>query len=208
MFLNEGLQFLRDWSEVLALLIPILVAFFYRPKGEHLQIIIWYVIIGFILNLAAMFMLEYADLVPSWMYVDNLANNNIFYNIHSIIRVLLFSWYIIAIREHRFTSILRILLAAYICFVLINFIIIESPFYLSTHLFAAESILLLLMCFSYFFNSIQDEGETNWLKHPSFLICSGISLYEFITFFIFLFFYALSQKDQAFFVVTMRIYGI
>src|SRR6185436_2876762 len=131
-------------------------------------------------------------------------NNNIVYNIHSMFRVLLFSWYIINIRQYQFTFFFKTFLVAYLVFIFINFTIFESPFFLSTRLFAAESIVLLIMCLFYFFRSIQDESQINWLKHPSFLVCAGISLYVVITFFIFLFFYPLSQKDPEFFVVTMR----
>ncbi len=202
------LQTLRDWSEVWALLIPLLVIAFNKPDEKHIRLLVWYVIIGFILNFTATFMLEFNYLMPSWMYIHHAVNNNLPYNIHSVIRVLFFSWYIIIIRPYRFVIILKTLLIVYLVFVPINFIFFESPFFLSTRLFAGESIVLLIMCFSYFFRSIQDESKTNWLKHPSFLVCAGISLYEVITFFIFLFFYPLSQKDPVFFVVTMRIYTI
>jgi|KBSSwiStaDraftv2_1062776.scaffolds.fasta_scaffold91328_3 hypothetical protein len=202
------LQTLSDWSEVWALLIPLIVIIVSRPKEKQIRVLVWYVIIGFILNFATTFMIEFRNLVPSWLYIDNMINNNIVYNIHSMFRVLLFSWYIINIRQYQFTFFFKTFLVAYLVFIFINFTIFESPFFLSTRLFAAESIVLLIMCLFYFFRSIQDESQINWLKHPSFLVCAGISLYEVITFFIFLFFYPLSQKDPEFFVVTMRIYSI
>jgi len=199
-------QLLLDWSEVWALLIPLTIIIIYKPRGNYIRLLVWYVIIGFILNLIANLMLEYYYLVPSWMYVKGRVNNNIVYNIHSVLRVLLFSWYLISIREYKYPVIQKIFLGAYLLFVFINFIFLQSPLFLSTNLYAAESIVLLIMCLAYFFRSIQDESQTNWLKHPSFLICTGISLYEGITFFIFLFFYPLSKKEPEFFVVTMRIY--
>jgi len=204
----KWLQFIRDWSEVWALLIPLLVIIIRKPGEKHIRLLAWYVILGFLLNFTATFMLEFYRLVPAWMYIDGRVNNNMPYNIHSVVRVLFFSWYIITVRSYGFSAFLKILLAAYGVFVLINFIFIEPLFFLSTRLFAAESIVLLVMCLSYFFRSIQDESQTNWLKHTSFLAVAGISLYEVITFFIFLFFYPLSEKDPAFFVVTMRIYNI
>ena len=202
------MHFIRDWSEVWALLIPLIIFVISKPKGKHIRLLLWYVIIGFILNFTATFMLEYYYLIPSWMHIDNRVNNNILYNIHSIIRVLFFSCYIITIRQYRFSFILKTLLAAYLVFVLINFLFIESPFFLSNSLFTAESIVLLIMCLFYFFRSIQDESQTNWLKHPSFLVCAGICFYEAITFYIFLFFYALHQSDRAFAHITMRVYTI
>jgi hypothetical protein len=200
---------LLDWSEVWALLIPLLVAIISRPAGENIRLLVWYVVLGFLLNVTAMLM-QYNYLSPRWMYIDGMTNNNIIYNIHSIIRVLLFSWYIITIRKYNYSVILKTILLGYIVFLFINFIFFESIFYISSLLFAAESIVLLIMCMFYFFHSIQDESQLNWLKHPSFLVCAGLSFYEAITFFIFLFLYPLSQKDETlkFFVLTMRIYNI
>ena len=202
------LKYFLIWQEVWALLIPFTIIAIYKPAGKQLRLIVWYVILGFILNFIAIFMLVFYYLVPDWMHIDGMVNNNILYNIHSVIRVLLFSLYIIAIRQYRYAVILKIILVTFLVLTLTNFIFIESPFFLSTPLFTAESIVLLAMCFSYFFQSIQDESDTNWLRHPSFLVCAAISLYEVITFFIFLFFYPLTLKDPSFHVVTMQIYSI
>jgi hypothetical protein len=202
-------QTILDWSEVWALLIPLIVVTISKPRGEKIRLLVWYVVVGFLLNLTAMLM-QYNYLSPRWMYIDGMTNNNIIYNIHSIIRVLLFGWYIISIRRYKYPIILKSILISYIAFLFINFIFFESPFYVSTLLFAGESIVLLLICMAYFFRSIQDESHINWLKHPSFLICAGLSFYEAITFFIFLFLYPLSEKEEtlSFFVLTMRIYNI
>ena len=55
---------------------------------------------------------------------------------------------------------------------------------------------------------MQDESETNWLKHPSFLVCTGICLYEATSFFIFLFFYPLVEKNWEFADLTMSIHNV
>ena len=120
------LQTLSDWSEVWALLIPLIVIIVSRPKEKQIRVLVWYVIIGFILNFATTFMIEFRNLVPSWLYIDNMINNNIVYNIHSMFRVLLFSWYIINIRQYQFTFFLKILLAAYLVFIFINFTILAT----------------------------------------------------------------------------------
>ncbi|MBL0130104.1 MAG: hypothetical protein IPP43_02405 [Chitinophagaceae bacterium] len=123
------LQTLLDWSEVWALLIPLIIIAICNPKEKHIRILRGYVLIGFILNFSATFMLEYYDLVPTWMYVNNMVNNNLPYNIHSIIRVLFFSWYIIiTIGPFRFSGILKLILAAYMVLVLINFILLNLLF--------------------------------------------------------------------------------
>jgi hypothetical protein len=204
----DVLEILSDWSEVWSLLIPLIIIIVIRPKEEKIRLVVWYVIIALVINFIATFMLVYYYEVPEWLYVDGMVNNNILYNTHSVVRVLLFGWYIITVRRYRFPVMLKTVLGLYFVLVLVNFIFLESPFFLSTRLFAAESIVLLILALNYFFRSIHDESKTNWLKHPSFLVCAGVSLYEVITFFIFLFFYPLSQKDQEFFIVTMRIYTI
>ena len=101
-----------------------------------------------------------------------------------------------------------IILAAYLVFVICNFAFIESPLFFSTRLFTAESIILLLLCLSFFIRSMQDDSHINWLKHPAFLICTGICLYEGINFFIFLFFYPLAEQNPSFGKATMTIHHI
>jgi hypothetical protein len=202
-----------DWAEVWALLIPLAVILMHKPKGRHIRFIVWYVIAGFILNFTATFVLEYYYLMPSWMYIDNRVNNNILYNLHSLIRVLFLGWYIMKVRPYKFPLLLKVLFTAYLIFTVANFAFYESPFYLSTRLFSAESIVLLLICLFYFFRSIQDESQVNWLRHSSFLVCMGVCIYEAITFFIFLFFYPLHDKDSAsantaFAEATMRLYTV
>ncbi len=202
------INFIRDWSEVWALLIPLIIILVFKPAKKQLRPVILYVFAGFILNFLATFMVEYYYLMPSWTYTDGYVNNNILYNLHSFVRVLFLGWYIISVRQYKFPFLLKTLLIFYLVFVITNFTFYESPFILSTRLYAAESITLLVICLFYFFRSMQDESDINWLKHPSFLIAAGISLYEVITFFIFLFFYPLHQKDISFAAVTMRIYTI
>ncbi len=201
------LQLIRDWSEVWPLLLPLTVIILKRPGGNRIGILVGYVITAFFLNLLANLMVEFYYLVPASLHVKGMVNNNLLYNIHSIVRVLLLSWYIMSVRSYRFPIFLYLLLCAYVIFVVYHFVD-SSPLFLSSYLYAAESGVLLVMSLFYFFHSIQDEGTTNWLKHPSFLVCAGVCLYEVITFFIFLFFYPLSEQDQAFFVVSMRIYNI
>lgn len=190
-------------SEVLALLIPLFIIILHKPSGTGVGLLKWYVIIAFIVNLAATIMYLFHSSMP-----DFLRNNNILYNVHSVSRVIFFSLYILEVRQYRFKTPMKILLGTYVAFCIYNFTVLESPFFLSSNLFSAESIVLLIMCLAYFFQSIQDEEETNWLRHPSFMVCSGIIFYEAITFFIFLFFYPVYHNDLAFSLATMRIYAI
>ena len=202
------LQFLGEWSEVWALLIPLIIILVYKPKGINLKWLVLYVVIAFILNFLAIFFLQYYSLAPSWLNVGN----NIFYNLHSFVMVICFSGYIISVRLYVYPFLLKSLVVIYLAFVLVNFYFWESPLILSTRHFTAGSVVLLIMCLFYFFRSILDESQTNWLKHPSFIICAGVCLYEAITIFIFLFIYPLYNKtynqNLSFAFLMMRIYQI
>jgi hypothetical protein len=191
------------WSEVWALLIPLAIIIAFKPGGAYTWILITYVVLAFLLNVTITISAQFNHLMPSW-----LKNNNILYNIHSVLRVIMFTLYIVNVRLAKWKTIFYGLLALYLAFVIINFSLLSTPFLLNTRLFSVESVVLLVVCLAYFFHSIQDESETNWLRHPSFLVCAAIIIYEGITFFIFLFFYPLHTKDPEFAVATMTIYAI
>jgi len=201
------LNFLKDWSEVWALLIPLLVILIFRPKGKLTSWLIAYVIIAALMNTISVFMVEDYSVLPSFLILDE--GNNIYYNIHSFVMVICFSSYIISVRTYIYPKILKAVVIGYILFVIINFTFFESPFILSTLHFTVGSIVLLIMCLFYFFRSIvEDDSAVNWLRHPSFIICSGLCLYEVITFVIFLFIYPLfnNPKTASFAQIMMQVY--
>lgn len=201
--MDNVIEQILNWSEVWSLIIPLVIILIYRPAGKETKPLVLYVIIALLINSIAFIIAEFNDAMPSW-----LKNNNIYYNLHSIARVVFFSWYIITIRQYRFVVVLRFLLVAYFAFVIINFALWEDFLVISSRLFAAESIVLLFLCISYFLRSIQDDSEVNWLRHPSFLVCMGVSLYEATSFFIFLFFWPLFEKNPEFGDLTMTIHNV
>ncbi|MBK5272832.1 MAG: hypothetical protein JJE22_17675 [Bacteroidia bacterium] len=79
---------------------------------------------------------------------------------------------------------------------------------LSNRLHTIEGIILIILCTSFFLHIIQDESNTNWLRHSSFLVCVAIGFYEVIALFIFLFFYQLATKDKEFGWITVKILKI
>lgn len=207
------IEIIFAWSEVWALLIPLAIIITRKPKGKYVRILIIYVIIGLILNVIVVVMLEFYYLFPTWMYIDGYLNNNLFYNIHSVVRVLFLGWYITTVRPYKYPKLLKGLFIGYLLFVIINFSFFENPLFFSARLYSVESVVLLSICLLYYFRSIQDEGATNWLRHSSFLVATGVSLYEAITFFVFLFFYPLADPDSAyantdFAIATMRLYNV
>jgi hypothetical protein len=200
--MNTVLEKIINWSEVWALLRPLAVILFTRP-AKSMQPLMIYVVAALVLNLTANVIVEMYYSLPA-----GLRNNNILYNLHSISRVLLFGWFIMSIREYHFPQVFRSVLAGYIVLVIINFIFSENILFLSSRLFTAEAIVLITLTLSFFFRSMLDDSKTNWLRHPAFLVCSGILMYEAVSFFIFLFFYPLAEKNPEFGNITMTVHNI
>lgn len=193
-----------EWSEGWAMFIPLLAIMVYRPKGKYVNLIITYVVLAFLVNLFAQLVVQYYYWFP-----DKFSeNNNIYYNLHVIVRVLILGCYIISVRPYKYHVLLKALLILFIAFTIINFSFFESPLLLSIRLFAAGNITLIICCVSYFLRSILEDSTVNWLKHPSFIVCTAVCLYEAVTFFIFLFIYPLSYTDPEFGLVTLRIYQV
>ncbi len=205
--MDRFITIIRDWSEVWALLIPLAVILVHKGRIQGMRAIRIYVVIALILNIGATTMYIFHKSIP-----PPYNNNNILYNLHSVAKVVFFSWYITQIRYKRFAGFYKLLFAAYLLFVLMNFVIMKPPeeslFKFSSRLTTVESVLLLLVCLSFFIPSITEDSETNWLRHPAFLVCTGVCLYEAINFFIFLFFYPLNEQNPVFGKMTMTIHHI
>lgn len=183
------LKSIRDWSEVWAFLIPLTVILSKRRSlSPDESPIIKYVIIGLVINILSTTMFVYHRSMPVFF-----KNNNVLYNIHTILRVGLFSWYIINSKILRSNMPAGIILIIYTLFAITHFIFFQSPFFLSTSLFIAETIVLIFLCTSFFYRAIMDD-EKNWLTKPSFLVCAGLFIFESVNFFIFLFYTPLGKK--------------
>src|SRR6187551_1695054 len=86
-----------DWSEVWALIIPLIVLLFRRRQPATLKPIIVYLWIAFILNVAIdIIMVINLDLKSE-------VSNNPLYNMHSIARFFCFSFYFINLPQSSFT---------------------------------------------------------------------------------------------------------
>jgi hypothetical protein len=177
-----------DWSEIWAPVISLIAFSFSKSKKiTGVSLVIVYIFVAIVLNTLADIIWLYKHSMPVWCQ-----SNNILYNIHSIIRSVLFA--IIFIKQlHTIKE--RIiswgLLCLYLVFAIINFTVIQSMMVFSSYLFAAEGILLILMsmqCLWYLF--LNEKNDT--LRHdPSFWIAIGVSIYEAANFFIFLFYSSL-----------------
>jgi hypothetical protein len=176
-----------DWSEVWALLIPLLFLIFWNKQPTLLKPVIVYLWIALILNL---FGDVIADFKKSYHFPEWLQSNNPIYNIHSIVRFTCFSYFFISLPQPLFKTFKKTLPLIFLLFCVINFTFFEDFFYpnhLSGNLLAAEAYLLLIYCMLYYLAALNDEDDVI-LKGSGFWIITGLSIYVVINFFVFLFY--------------------
>src|SRR4051812_49239324 len=94
----ESLKLMLDWSEVWALLIPLTVVFVRKNKTQYLKPVRIFLAIALILNLCIDLISQYK---VKWGFgpQDFLWNNNFLYNMESVVRLLLFSWFFILLGQ-------------------------------------------------------------------------------------------------------------
>jgi hypothetical protein len=196
----EILEQLRRWAEVWPLLIPLSIFLIYRTGDKNLKAIFIYSLISFFLMLIATIQHQFAKELPS-----NLRNNNLFYNLHSIIRTLFFGWYIYQMKQVKQQIFLRYVFILYGLFILVYLFPYTKLLNFDVILFAAESIVLLIVSLTYFLSSIIDDEVEFSVKDPVFLVCTGISFYEAINFFINLFIFPLYDTNHDLGYIIMKI---
>ena len=190
------------WSEVWALFIPMTILLIRRKRiAANLKPIVFYLLIALFLNVIADFTWRFQSprrlSLPEWMW-----NNSSLYNIHSIARLLLFSWFFILLKEPFIVKLKKIIPIAFLIFVVVDFIIIKplNSFFIdyNSELHATEAALLLFYCLQHYLYLSQQE-QTSSLKNRSInWIIAGLTIYVAINFFIFLFYSALMKTSHKF----------
>lgn len=203
---NLLLVFVKDWPEVWALLIPLLVLLKKgRQPAVHTPVIL-YIMAALLINLLIDLIWKF-----KWMMYGNQQYNGFLYNVHSIVRFLLFDQYFSKIQPAHATNLKRGIQVAFIAFVLINFGFFEKFFDPSTpfsgRLLCVEAILLLVLCLNYYFSRFATEEESG-TRQPDFWIVTGLSMYVVINFFIFLLYSKLSQQSVPFGVALWNMHNI
>jgi len=189
-----------DWSEVWALLIPLMVLLFRRPQPATLKPVIIYLCIAFILNVGIDIIMIFRDYRLEWVkatFPEWLKTNNPLYNIHSVARFTCFSIYFMQLQHASFTKFKKFLAAASAIFIVINFSIFENffnPRSFSGSLLATEAYLLLVYCMLYYLSELKDDSK-NLFIGPDFWIVTGLSMYVVINFFVFLFYLPMIDVD-------------
>ncbi len=198
-----------DWSEAWALLIPLTFYFIWKPKDDWVKPVIVYVIVALLLNLTADIIWKghffsipiNTKYVFSFLYVEKYkqVSNNLFYNLHSILRFLIFAWFFYKLDPGFFKKLNRIIVPAFIIFNCINFIFYSEIHVLpNSPLFAIEAALLLFYCILYFIRLNKNESLTNPLSGAPFRIVSGLTLYNAINFPIFIFYDYLINSNETY----------
>jgi len=186
-----------DWSEVWALLIPLAILIIYKPKGSWITAIKWYLITALILGIIIDFY-WYVN-KEFWFGVTkekkNYWDNNKFYNLQSIFRLLFFSWFF-AVQSNYFKRITRVVPILFLSFAIILFVFFKSFTILSSHLMATEAGLLLIYCLLYTYRVITDDKPLFSTNHPPHWVVGGLTLYTAVNFFIFLFYNYLMYHSQ------------
>jgi hypothetical protein len=197
-----------DWSEAWALLIPLTFYFIWKPKDAWIKPVIIYVIIAFLLNLTADIIWKSHFLtidkqiskIFSFLYIPKYKqiSNNLFYNLHSIFRFLLFAWFFYKLDPVFFKKLNRVIIPVFIVFNFINFTFYSKIIVLpNSPLFAVESALLLLYCIFYFIRINKDDRLMNPFSEAPLRIVGGLTLYNAINFPIFIFYdYLMSSNEK------------
>lgn len=175
--------FIRNWAEVWAFLVPLLVFWLSKKKVDVVfQPVIYYLYVGLILNAISTTMFVFHGHLPRFLY-----NNNIIYNIHSAVRVIFFSYFLYKTNTFKTDKMFKGILALYVLLVLVTFIFFESPLNFSTPLLLAETITLVCLCTSFFYHAILDDDKS-WMNRPAFLLTAGLLFFEMLNFFVYLFY--------------------
>ena len=202
-----------DWSEVWALLIPLAVILWKKNKTPYLKPVRIFLWISLLLNIGIVLISEYKT---KWglQHGDFLWNNNLLYNIGSIIRLLLFAWFFNLLRQRFMHRLKKIIPFAFLVFVLVNFIFYENfiPWgqfeSFSSRLLSTEAALLLFYCLQYFIYLVIEDKPTGLSRQRGFWVVSGLSIYVAVNFFIFLFYEYLSTVTKDFAVNIWDVHNI
>lgn len=181
-----------DYSEVWAIAIPLLVLLFRRQQDLLLKPVIIYVWAGLILNIIIDLIMAFREYFPG---TD--ISNNVFYNVHSVVRFACFSSYFITLQPGSFTRLKKILAIVSLLFLGVNFLFFEK-FYnydsFSGNLLTGEAYFLLIYCMLFYLTELKNDDD-DLFNTPHFWIVTGLCIYVVINFFVFLFYLPMLDID-------------
>ncbi|MGQ0737586.1 MAG: hypothetical protein ACT4OJ_00865 [Bacteroidota bacterium] len=203
-------RFIIDWAEVIAPLIALPFVLSRKTIPAYLKPVRIYVAAALILNVAATLIWKYKE---RWGFQegDFLWSNNFIYNIHSIVRLLLFSWFFILLKQRFLHRVKLIIPALFLVLAAINFIFFENFLdrtTFSNRLLATEAAILLFYCLQYFIFLNLEDRVTALSKQPGFWVVTGLTFYVAASFFIYLFYIYLTAEDLNFAVDIWDVHNI
>jgi hypothetical protein len=195
---------LVDWLEVWALLIPIVAFMLNRMQPAYIKPVIAYVIVAFVINLLSNISWKFKHTYnfPVWYQT-----NTYFYSIHSIVRGFLLGCFFILLNQPFLQRAKKAVLVLFLLFIIINFM--YEPFVnywyengklrstISYRLLAVEAAIMLFYCLQYYvYILLQDDSEDN--RHADFWIVTGLAIFSFCSFPIYIFYNAILNNYHTF----------
>lgn len=198
-------NFLR-WSEVWALFFPLYQLLKTPNNSRSLRPVSYYVILAFILNLAANLISNQKSigLFLPWH------NNVIIYNIHSIVRFVCFSVFFtnLSLVYGRVTK--KIIPLLYVVYLFLDLIFLDDFFGktgIAADLLTGEAFLLLVYCLLYYLFKLTTD-EKGLIFNADFYIVTGLSIFVVTNFFVFLFYKSLLSDDPELAVKMWSVHNI
>jgi hypothetical protein len=195
-------QLILDWSEVWALLIPLII---YKKQPDLYRPVVFYLWSALFINLAIDCIWKLRTVIPSAYN-----SNNYLYNLHSIIRFGLFTIFFIKLNQPFLVWLKKLVPLLFLIFFVINFGWLEQFFnysQFSSRLLAVEAFLLLFYVLQYYLFKINENVDVN-IFSPDFWIVTGLGIYMVINFFIFLLYNELSIRLQTFAISLWNVHNL
>jgi hypothetical protein len=191
--MSEIFKQIIDWLEVWALFIPLIILLLKSKQPGILAPVVIYVFIGLYFNYLSDVSWKGKKLYnfPHWFQ-----SNTYLYNLHSVARLILFSWFFNKL-DQPFKTIKKLVITFSLIFLAVNFLWFEDFFkfnLISSRLHAAEAGVLLFYCLQYYFYVLTQE-QTSVNRSSSFWIVTGLSIFIIISFPIYLFYDAIIHQS-------------
>lgn len=132
------------------------------------------------------------DVLPKY-----LRTNTVLYNLHSLIRFLLFSWFFLQIKPHFFKKINHSIIALFLLIFIVYFSFFDNFFnknYISSDMMSGESFFLLCLSMVYYLSILRSENPS-FTNRKDFWVVTGLAIFCAINFYIFLFYKPLLDES-------------
>lgn len=187
-------QVILDWSEVWALLIPLIAYHFRQRQPDYFRPIIVYLYGALLLNLLSDFVGDFKIYLqlPEWFQ-----SNLLLYAFHSFFRLVCFTFFFFQLRQPHFRLLRLSLPWLYGSLATLNYIFLEDYLdqnHLSGNLFTLEAYILLIYCLLYYLSQLRTDVES-LRDDQEFWIVTGLSMYVVVNFFIFLFYVPMLREN-------------